>query len=146
MVKIVVTAEVRPSEDLNKVVSAISNFFEFKKMDIKKEGIVQILVLESSSLKSLIKLHRVLRSERILDSARKYLLKGTEGNTISFMIHKQAAAVGVLSFVDSDKESPLGAIKFYIEYSDPKAIVDWLAPKTARGVPLWENPIPPDDK
>lgn len=39
MVKIVVTAEVRPSEDLNKVVSAISNFFEFKKMDIKRRAL-----------------------------------------------------------------------------------------------------------
>ncbi|MCH4815153.1 MAG: RNA-binding domain-containing protein [Saccharolobus sp.] len=144
MVKVMVVAEVRPSEDVNKVLSAISNFFDFEKINTRKEGIIDILVLEARTLKSLLKFHRVLRNERILDSARKYLMKGIEGNTIAFMIHKQAAAVGVLSFVDSDKESPLGAIKFYIEYQNPKGVVDWLAPRTAHGVPLWDNPIPPD--
>ncbi|WP_338601868.1 RNA-binding domain-containing protein [Sulfolobus tengchongensis] len=145
MVKVMVVTEVRPSENLNKVLSAIMNFFDFDKMNIRKEGIIDILVLESNTLKSLLKLHKALRNERILDSARKYLIRGIEGNTIAFMIHKQAAAVKVLSFVDSDKESPLGAIKFYIQYHNPKEVVDWLAPRTAHGVPLWENPIPPDD-
>ncbi|MEM0263470.1 MAG: RNA-binding domain-containing protein [Saccharolobus sp.] len=145
MTRIVVTSDVRPSEDLNKVLNSIANFFTYDKMDIRKEGIIQILVLESSTLKSLLKLHRALRNERILDSARKYLFKGIEGNSINFMIHKQAAAIGVLSFVDSDNESPLGAINFYIQHSNPQLVIDWLAPKTSHGVPLWDNPIPSDD-
>ncbi len=144
MTRVVVECEVRPSEDLNKVLSAIINFFNYDKMNVREEGISKILVLESNTLKSLTKFYRALRNERILDSARRYLMRGIMGNSISFMIHKQAASVGVLSFVDSDNESPLGAIKFYIEHSDPKAVIDWLAPKTAHGVPLWDNPIPPD--
>ncbi|MEM3209817.1 MAG: RNA-binding domain-containing protein, partial [Saccharolobus sp.] len=72
MTRIMVTSDVRPSEDLNKVLNSIANFFTYDKMDIRKEGIIQILVLESSTLKSLLKLHRALRNERILDSARKY--------------------------------------------------------------------------
>lgn len=52
MVKVMVVAEVRPSEDVNKVLSAISNFFDFEKTNTRKEGIIDILVLEARTLKS----------------------------------------------------------------------------------------------
>ncbi|MCQ4350305.1 MAG: hypothetical protein NO126_05535, partial [Sulfolobales archaeon] len=94
------------------------------------------------SLKGLQKLHKMLREERILDSARKHLLNGLEGDKLVFMLNKQVAFVGKVVFADSDRESPLGPIKITVESKNPLAVVDWLAPKTAKGVPLWENPMP----
>jgi len=144
MTRVAVEAEVRPSENKDKVLQAMLNFFDFERISEEKVGISLVIIGESSTLRSLIKFHRALREEKILDSARKYLYKGINGNSISFMLHKQAAAVGRISFVDSENESPLGPIKVRIEYKDPQAVIDWLTPKTAKGVPLWENPIPQD--
>ncbi|BAB65963.1 RNA-binding domain-containing protein [Sulfurisphaera tokodaii] len=145
MTKIIIEVEVRPSEDENKVLQAIRNLFDFENLKEEKSGYTKILVAESHTLLSLQKFHRKLREERILDAARKYLTKNLIGNVITFMLNKQAAAVGKISFVDDEKESPLGPIKVTIEYKDPQALIDWLTPKTAKGVPLWENPIPSDE-
>ena len=144
MTRVIVEAEVRPSEDKEKVLQAMLNFFDFEKIREEKVGLSIVIIGESSTLKSLLRFHKALRDEKILDAARKYLLKGVEGESISFMLNKQAAAVRRISFVDSEKESPLGPIKVRIEYRDPQAVIDWLTPKTAKGVPLWENPIPQD--
>ncbi|BCU70243.1 RNA-binding domain-containing protein [Stygiolobus caldivivus] len=142
MTRIIVEAEVRPSENKDKVLQAMLNFFDFERIKEEKVGISLVVIGESSTLKSLLRFHRALRDEKILDSARKYLYKGVSGNSISFMLNKQAAAVRRISFVDNENESPLGPIKVRIEYDDPQAVIDWLTPKTAKGVPLWENPIP----
>ncbi len=142
MTKVTFVAEVRPSEDEDKVKVAIMNFFDFESIRVEEKPLGKVIFAEANSLSSLKKMHRVLREERILDAARKYLRRGIQGKKITFMIHKQAASVGVLSFVDDERESPLGPIEVTIEYENPEEVVDWLAPKTARGRPLWENPIP----
>lgn len=144
MVKIVVRTEVRPSESEEKVIKAIQTFFDYDELEKEKEGIYEILIAKSNRLSSLLKLHRLLRNQRILDASRRYLLKGLVGDTITFLLNKQAAAVGVISFVDSDRESPLGPIVVEITSKNPRAIIDWITPRTARGVPLLENPMPED--
>jgi predicted RNA binding protein with dsRBD fold (UPF0201 family) len=140
--KVMVVTEVKPSEVKEKVIGAVTNFFNYEKVREDPLDLSLVLTFESSSLRSLMKLHRAFRDEKILDASRKYLLRGLEGNQITFMIHKQAAAVRVLTFVDSEEESPLGPIKFLIKSEKAKEIIDWLAPKTSHGRPLWENPIP----
>ncbi|BBG23577.1 RNA-binding domain-containing protein [Sulfuracidifex tepidarius] len=142
MDKVTVVAEVKPSELKERVINAVSNFLIYEKVKEDSLDLSLVLTFESSSLKSLMKVHRALREEKILDASRKYLLRGLEGNTITFMIHKQAAAARVLTFVDSEEESPLGPIKFFIKSDKAKDVIDWLAPKTSHGRPLWENPMP----
>lgn len=142
MTKVVVTADLRPSEDEDKVKVAIANFFDFSSVRKERGGRYELLVAESDTLRSLVKVHRTLREERILDAARKYMRRGIEGGKLTFMIHKQAAYVGKLTFVDQEGESPLGPITFVIVHREPEKVVDWLAPRTSRGRPLWENPTP----
>ncbi|MCY0849767.1 RNA-binding domain-containing protein [Sulfuracidifex metallicus] len=142
MDKVMVVAEVRPSEDKEKVINAVSNFFTYEKIREDSLDLSLVLRFESDTLKSLMKVHKALREEKILDASRKYLLRGLEGDKITFMIHKQAAAVRVLTFVDTEDESPLGPIKFFIKSEKARDIIDWLAPKTSHGKPLWENPMP----
>lgn len=128
MLKIKVETIIKPTEDPVKVRKAVENVFtgEILVTNIgdgykKVEGF-------STSLESLSALYNLIRIEQIIPAARSYLLKGTRGNTIRFMIHKQAAYMKKISFVDSDRESPLGAIKFTIESQDPMRIIDWLTP------------------
>ena len=144
MPRIKVEAEIRPTEDEEKVRRAVLNVFDPLTMEIVEYGERRLLVAESHTYRSLRKLHNLLRRERILDAARKYLRRGTGGNLVIFKLNKQAAYMGHVSFVDADHESPLGAITFIIETSSPGELIDWLAPKTSRGKPLWERDVPRD--
>ena len=141
-VRVVVEAEVRPTEDPDKVLKAIETIFTPETVRIEDLGSTRILVAEASSLKSLEKLHRLLRVEKILDAARSMLRRGVEGGRLVFYLHKQAAYVGRISLVSGDHESPMGAIRVVVEHPEPRLVVDWLAPPTARGRPVFERDMP----
>ena len=81
-------------------------------------------------MESLRKFHDLLRREMILDAARAVLLRGLQGNTITFHLNKQVAYVGHISFSQPVGESPLGPIRVEIRCDDPRGLIDWLAPKT----------------
>ncbi len=143
MVKIRVEVEVRPTEDLEKVRKALLNVFEPGEIKIiERDRGYKLIVGESRSYRSLIKIHELIRRERIMDAARSMLRKGVVGNMLIFKVNKQAALQGRLSFVESDSESPMGAITFIVETSNPYEVIDWLAPKTSMGKPLWEKDMP----
>ena len=139
-----VEAEVRPTEDPEKVKRAVLNVFAGKVRVIDKGNGYKVVEGESYSAHSLKKIYELIRIQKIMDAARKKLQKGMRVNVIVFKLHKQAALVNKLSFIDYDNESPLGPISFYIETKDPARIIDWLAPKTSMGKPLWEIGMPED--
>jgi len=144
MVYVRVEAEVRPTEDVEKVKKAVLNVFEPDKLTVEDFGDYKLVVAEAWNYHSLWKLHELLRRERILDAARSYMLRGIQGPTLTFKINKQVAFVGRLSFVDMDREAPLGPIVFTIETRNPREVVDWLAPPTRMGRPIYEREMPRD--
>lgn len=144
MTLIIVRAEVRPTEEVEKVKQAILNFFDPDSIEVLESGDYKTVVARATSLSSLRKLHASLRRERILDAARKVLRASASGDFITFQVNKQAAYQGRLSFVTSPSESPLGPIEFHIEHPNVREVIDWLTPKTQRGRPLWDKPQPED--
>lgn len=140
--KIVVEVEIRPTEDPKKVEAAIRKFFNPEVIEWEELGNSKILVAKSRSMRSLEKLHRLLRTQRILDTARSVFKKMTRGSILTFYLHKQALAVGKISFVGGDQESPLGAVKVTIRYHNIDEVIDWLSPPTQHGRPLWERETP----
>jgi Protein of unknown function DUF54. len=52
LTKVVVTAELRPSEDVDKVKVAIANFFDYTTIRREKGGRFEVLIAESETLKS----------------------------------------------------------------------------------------------
>lgn len=137
-----VEVEIRPTENPDKVKRAVENIMDPDEIRVEELAGSLILIAESRGLHGLAKLYRLLRQQRILDAARSVLRKSVQGNRIVFHLHKQAALMGKVSFVGGDRESPLGAIRVTIEHPDPKAVIDWLAPPTAMGKPLWEKEMP----
>ena len=144
MVYIRIEAEIRATEDENKVIQALKNLVYPIKIRIERVSpIVKIAIGESNDVASLQPLHDKLRKQRILDTARNIMLRGLRReNTIVLRLNKQAAYQGIVSFIDSDLESPLGGITLTIVGDNLEDVVDWLAPRTARGRPLWERPPP----
>jgi len=68
--------------------------------------------------------------------------ESARGGSLVFMLHKQALAAGRVSLVDSPSESPLGAVVVRVEHPDPARVVDWLAPPTKDGRPIYVAGLP----
>ncbi|HDO20550.1 MAG TPA: hypothetical protein ENG81_03415 [Candidatus Bathyarchaeota archaeon] len=142
MLKIKVEAEIKSTEDAEKVKNAVLNIIETENVKIVEIAGRKILRAESNKIESLKKLHSLLRKERILDSARKMMKRWSTDERIMFFLNKQAAYMGHLSFCMPEGESPLGPIVVEIEGERLREIIDWLAPPTSRGKPIFEKKMP----
>ncbi|MFB6470859.1 MAG: RNA-binding domain-containing protein [Vulcanisaeta sp. AZ3] len=142
--RVEVWVEVRPTEDEDKIKRALSNVFIYDEIRMEKSEDKSYLVAFGSGFKSLVKIHELIKEQGIEDSARSILMRGIDGNRVVFHVHKQAAYAGILTFVTERNESPLGPITFIVDSSDPRRLIDWLAPRTSRGKRLYEV-TPPDD-
>lgn len=74
----------------------------------------------------------MLRREQIRYAARKVFFSGISEKTLTFYLNKQVAYAGHISFSQQTAESPLGPINVQILSDDPRKLVEWLAPKTAK--------------
>ncbi len=128
-IEIFVSSSVKPTERVDRVVSAIENIFPGLIMDIRSDRIEAYDGLESLRM-----IHELLRRQKILDAARSEMLRGLDGEATSFRLNKQAALMGFVSF--PAEEEPLGSI--HVRITGGERVIDWLAPRTENGVPILE--------
>ena len=137
MITVEVSAHVNPTEDRDRVQSAIEGIFPGLEYEFKeKEGFTARLV-GTGGRDSLELLHELLWSRKILDTGRRNM--HIEGGTVTFILNKQAATVGKVSFPPGDEL--LGSIWVEIVAQDADEagrVVDWLAPPTEKGHPQFE--------
>ena len=129
-VSIQIETQVNPTENPEKIKTALRNIFGEITVSISPEGKDNVLVANVAGQDSLIKFRNLLRSDRIRDAARKALFRSIKGNTISFCLNKQVAFAGHVSFSQETAESPLGPIRVEIASSNPRKLIEWLAEKT----------------
>jgi predicted RNA binding protein with dsRBD fold (UPF0201 family) len=137
MITIEVSAPVNPTEDIGKVQEAIENIFTGLEFQFQEREGMKPRLLGSGNHEALIKLHELIRCRKILDTARTNI--GIRGNIVTFLLNKQAAFVGKVSFPPGDE--PLGSIWVEIVTQSPDEamkVVDWLAPPTEEGKPQFE--------
>ncbi len=127
-----VRAEVRRTESPEKVRRAVLNIFP----EVRLEEAGGEIRGESGELRALSRFRELLRRQAVLDAARSVMRAGASGDVISFMLNKQAAYVGKVSFTDG--ETPMGPIVVRIRAEDPERMIDYLAPRTKDGVPVQE--------
>jgi len=120
---------IRPTERVEKVASAVEKIFPGLIMDIRGDRIEAY-----GGPSALRTLHKLLREQEILDTARSVMLQGREGNTIQFRLNKQAAFMGWVNF--PPEEEPLGSI--HVQITGDDLVIDWLSPRTENGVPVEE--------
>lgn len=142
MIEIIVEAEVKATESEEKVKKAILNIFEPESISIEKRFGRKYIVAKAESIESLRKLHSLLRRERILDAARKMMKRFSTQNQVIFFLNKQVAYMGHISFCLPERESPLGPIRIEITSSNSRDVINWLAPPTSQGKPLFEKEPP----
>ena len=127
---IIITADVHPTEDLEKVKIAINNLFAPASFTIRETPGVQQLTATITQQSDLHKFYTRLREERILGAARRWLRQKLDDATIMFCLHKQAAYSNRISFCAPEGESPLGPIRVCVNCDNPRAFIDWLTPRT----------------
>ncbi len=135
-IKVRVSTLVHPTEIEEKVRKAVTNLFPVE-LQLRDFGTPQLY--GEGDLETLRLLHRRLREERILDTARHILITGSSGDTTQFMLNKQVAFAGKLNFPGG--EESLGSIYVEILAGDEDSllrIIDWLAPETVDGKPVEE--------
>ena len=116
-------ARVNPTEDLDKIIKAISNILEFDEVEIG-DGYVAV----TGGKESLLNLRESLKTRLIRDTAERMFIKGAEGDTITFSLSKQAALVSTPNFVDREM-SALGEIDVIIETDDVETFIKWMTSK-----------------
>jgi predicted RNA binding protein with dsRBD fold (UPF0201 family) len=129
MIELTVISPLRPTESPEKVAGALEVIFPgivLEATETRIEG--------RGGTEALSTFHRLLREQRILDTARSVFLTGRVGDALQFRLNKQAASVGRISF--PPEEEPLGSI--HVEIRGPQLLVDWLAPRTVDGRPVEE--------
>ena len=130
-VSVYVETEVNPTEEENKVKSALNNVLGNSKICLLADQRGKTLTAHAEGQEALIKFRKLLRNDRIRDAARKVLFKSIRGNRVSFCLNKQVAFAGHISFCEETSESALGPIKFIIETEQPQQLVEWIAEKTS---------------
>lgn len=130
-VTVLVEAEIKPTENEEKVKAAVCNLLSNVSITVKSEGKGCVLMGQASGQDSLVKFRNLLRTDRIRDAARKVLFRSIRGDTVSFCLNKQVAFAQHVSFCEEMAESPLGPIRVTITSDNPRQLVEWLAEKTA---------------
>ncbi len=123
MTTVKITCPVNPSEDEEKVRSAVLSIFPDAE-----------LVLEDGALRgnaSLDKFSRLIRRQKILDATRAVMVSNVRGESTRMILNKQVATVGKVSF--ADRRPVLGAIEVQVEDADIMALIDRVAPVTVDG-------------
>ncbi len=111
-----------PTEDLDKIITALSNVFDYEELEIGDD-----YVSISGGKESLLKLKDELEKRRIRNTARQIMTKEAHDKVVLFKLNKQAALEGVVNFAEHGL-SPLGEIKVKIETDNVDRFIDWIAP------------------
>jgi len=122
-VRLALSAAISPSEDPEKVATALTNVFGEGKADLSMHSRAELVTEDP---KVLVRIRNQLRDRHIRTAARRQMLLNAREGSTSLMLNRQAAAAGVIALCGSPEESPLGPVYFRIESQELDTIVDWL--------------------
>jgi predicted RNA binding protein with dsRBD fold (UPF0201 family) len=120
--EIIVQAYVNPSEETEKVISAIKNVFPESDPILKDNK----LYTSTEKLDILKKVKDQTRSRSALSVLKKILFNNQNMDLTWFLLNKQAAFSKVVALVEDEDESPLGPIKITIKNQNVEEIINWF--------------------
>ncbi|MHC1604415.1 MAG: RNA-binding domain-containing protein [Candidatus Methanofastidiosia archaeon] len=120
--RIEIKTTIYPTEDEEKIMSALKNIFPKIGFNRKENTVMGF----SNNLEDLAVLKELIAKQGIRDTARHVLKENKTKNTITFSLNKQVATVGKVNF---SNDCPMGPIRVRVS-GDVGAICDFLAPST----------------
>ena len=124
MPSIEITCPVYPSEDPEKVKTAILKVFPNATLEESDMGI-------KGTTEDLDRFSKQIRKQKILDTTRSVMLHGKRGDRTRIFLNKQVAFVGKISFCE--EKTILGTMKVVIIDEDIDGLIDKVAPITVDG-------------
>ncbi|MEM4245875.1 MAG: RNA-binding domain-containing protein [Candidatus Bathyarchaeia archaeon] len=137
-VKILVEAQICPTEAPEKVKEAVRNIYSGPlNEEPTADGVRGVLRGASEDIDDLKGLKESLRSDRIRAAAQAAMTSGLSENRFTVYLNKQVAYAKHVSFCTTLNESPLGPITLIVEADAPLTAIEWLTSKTD-----WTKPQP----
>ena len=122
--KISAYCAINPSEDIDKIRTAVSNVL----IDMDEKIVGNSLIANSNNYESLSKIYEIIRAKNIKKVYRRNLRQNIVDDSTWFYLNKQAAFANVIALCDEDNQSPLGPIKIVLQSKDIRDVIDWLVP------------------
>ncbi len=122
-VTISLSANINPSEDMEKVREALSNIIP---MNYSFDG--SMLNARTQDLEALTNVYEKIRAKRSLGVLRRLLLRGMGDDSSTILLNRQAAYVGSVVFCETEMEGPLGPLTLVVKADKIMNFIDWLAP------------------
>jgi uncharacterized protein len=124
-VELKIEATVNPSEDSEKIISAITNIFEGCLPELKYGSLIVAKCIGSRYLTTI---YDQIRSRAAIGVLRRMLTDNRISNSTRFLLNKQAAVAGIVVVIEDESESPLGPIRITVVCDELEDLIDWLAP------------------
>jgi len=122
--KISAYCAINPSEDIDKIRTAVSNVL----IDMDEKIVGNSLIANSNNYESLSKIYEIVRAKNIKKVYRRNLRQNIVDDSTWFYLNKQAAFANVIALCDEDNQSPLGPIKIVLQSKNIRDVIDWLVP------------------
>ena len=122
---VTIRTPLRPTEDPEKVRTAILNIFPESEITVESDE----MIAKTASLERFMTL---IRNHQILDSIRSKLVHSMQPGFTTISLNKQAAFVKHVSL--SEGKAALGNMEVTIEAEDIERLIDEVAPRTVDGV------------
>jgi len=122
--KISAYCAINPSEDIDKIRTAVSNVL----IDMNERIAGNSLIANSNNYESLSKIYEIVRAKNITKAYRRNLRQNMADDSTWFYLNKQAAFANVIALCDEDNQSPLGPIKIVLQSKNIRDVIDWLVP------------------
>ncbi len=126
-IKIIIEAQLKPTEDPKKVETAIKNIIGIENIIITQNK-KNMLISKTKNQKALDKIYEKIRDKHIFGVTRRLLMQNKTKDNTWIYFNKQAAFVNVYNICENEIDTPLGHIKVTINTNEPQKIIDWLAP------------------
>jgi predicted RNA binding protein with dsRBD fold (UPF0201 family) len=130
-----VSCPVFPTEDADRVTSAISSLFVVTEIIYQQRE--QLITAKSKERQALEEIRNIVHSMRVIDTIRAAIFRNLIGLETRILIDKQAAYYGKFRLLDDREDEPsLGAMEVRIcfEYQNEfDDFMKWFAPPTRDG-------------
>jgi len=136
LITLLLLAEVKATEDPEKVREALLNICPSAQIEIIQEASGSTVMKgRAEGPEALTHLAKKFSEERILEAVRQVLIKSVKDNTLSFALHRQAALMGRIHLCDPDDISAMGPIHVEIRAQNISDVIDYISPPTVDGKP-----------
>ena len=112
--------QINPSEDPEKVKSAINNIFPEIELEISETDISG----KTNNFSALSQISKSIHEKNIKNTYQRILKNNNDGDSTWFYLNKQAAFVNTVALCSDANESSLGPIKVILRSNNIEQVID----------------------